>query len=286
MKDLSALRVADLKAELTKRSLPTTGLKKALYDRLQQAIDAEARDRIPQPEAPAEPVPEEMHSESKSSVAAEEQPEKQPPSPRQQEEVSAEQLRSDMDVQVDYEPEDAPETATIEQPEPVPENAHPATEEMMEVEEVQPTDTVLVNHLTRPFTQVALQEKLSQFGVPEYFWIDRIKSHCFCRYATADIARQLKQSLDGQKWPEGIGKHLSVTYMDFAEAQRRVSEEEKNQPQRIRGAVAPPPETERRVRRESETAKVKHTRARPSIPWRPLSDAEVEERRRKRKSVQ
>jgi apoptotic chromatin condensation inducer in the nucleus len=71
--------------------------------------------------------------------------------------------------------------------------------------------------LVRPFTVGQLKELLFRTGkILNYenggFWIDKIKSHAFVEYSTADEAEETAMALDGVKWPSINPKTLSVAF--------------------------------------------------------------------------
>lgn len=81
------------------------------------------------------------------------------------------------------------------------------------------SNIVHVTNLVRPFTLGQLKELLSQTGtmVEEGFWIDKIKSHCFVTYATAEEAVATRTAIHGVKWPSSNPKVLSVDFCEQAE---------------------------------------------------------------------
>ncbi|KAM4537516.1 apoptotic chromatin condensation inducer 1b isoform 3-T3 [Odontesthes bonariensis] len=78
------------------------------------------------------------------------------------------------------------------------------------------SNIIHVTNLVRPFTLLQLKELLNRTGtvVEEGFWIDKIKSHCFVTYATAEEAVATRTALHGVKWPTSNPKVLNV---DFSE---------------------------------------------------------------------
>ncbi|KAK9894266.1 hypothetical protein P389DRAFT_174305 [Cystobasidium minutum MCA 4210] len=86
--------------------------------------------------------------------------------------------------------------------------------------------SICISNLVRPFTLPALKEKLEDFGEMDYFWINSIKSHCFVTYQSTDTARQASQALEGEIWPEAVGKPLSVTYVPTEQIASLVEKEQ------------------------------------------------------------
>ncbi|KAM9836806.1 apoptotic chromatin condensation inducer 1b isoform 2-T2 [Aulostomus maculatus] len=106
------------------------------------------------------------------------------------------------------------------------------------------SNIIHVTNLVRPFTLGQLKELLNQTGsvVEEGFWIDKIKSHCYVTYATAEEAVATRTALHGVKWPQSNPKVLSVDFceqdeLDFHKGVLKPEREEDNTPQ----PVAPPP---------------------------------------------
>ncbi|XP_019964037.2 apoptotic chromatin condensation inducer 1b [Paralichthys olivaceus] len=81
------------------------------------------------------------------------------------------------------------------------------------------SNIIHVTNLVRPFTLGQLKELLNQTGtvVEEGFWIDKIKSHCFVTYATAEEAVATRTAIHGVKWPSSNPKVLSVDFCEQAE---------------------------------------------------------------------
>ncbi|XP_061133466.1 apoptotic chromatin condensation inducer 1b [Syngnathus typhle] len=107
-----------------------------------------------------------------------------------------------------------------------------------------PSNIIHVTNLVRPFTLGQLKELLKQTGnmVEEGFWIDKIKSHCFVTYASAEEAAATRESLHGVKWPQSNPKVLSVDFceqdeVDFHKGLLKPKPAEPQVPQ----PVPPPP---------------------------------------------
>ncbi|RIB10040.1 hypothetical protein C2G38_2043832 [Gigaspora rosea] len=52
-------------------------------------------------------------------------------------------------------------------------------ERLVPPSEHEPTSTLYVKNFVRPLTVQMVRELLQQFGEIEYFWMDKIKSHCY-----------------------------------------------------------------------------------------------------------
>lgn len=98
------------------------------------------------------------------------------------------------------------EKAKVEQKETLLENVE---------QELEPTNSLLVENLVRPFTIMQLKEVLTKHGsmIEDKFWTDKVKSKCCVMYETVEVAKATKESLHGQQWPSSNPKTLKVTYI-------------------------------------------------------------------------
>ncbi|CAG8831005.1 10970_t:CDS:2 [Gigaspora margarita] len=68
-------------------------------------------------------------------------------------------------------------------------------ERLVPPSEHEPTSTLYVKNFVRPLTIQMVRELLQQFGEIEYFWMDKIKSHCYvqaCAILRAETGRPLE----------------------------------------------------------------------------------------------
>lgn len=86
-----------------------------------------------------------------------------------------------------------------------------------------------IRNLVRPFTLNQLKDLLQRTGtlIDEYFWIDKIKSHCFCGYEEEDMAVKTRKALHGTKWPSSNPKVLRVEYASQEELEFYRDQDEK-----------------------------------------------------------
>ncbi|CAG8481797.1 3252_t:CDS:2 [Paraglomus brasilianum] len=82
----------------------------------------------------------------------------------------------------------------------------PSTKEIDEKREIppskhEPTSTLYIKNFVRPFTVIMVRELLDRFGKVEFFWMNKIKSHCFVQYETVDSAAKARQTLWNVQWP-------------------------------------------------------------------------------------
>lgn len=82
-------------------------------------------------------------------------------------------------------------------------------------QELEPTNSLLVENLVRPFTIMQLKEVLTKHGpmIEDKFWTDKVKSKCCVVYESMEVAKATKESLNGQQWPSSNPKTLKVTYI-------------------------------------------------------------------------
>ncbi|XP_035531658.1 apoptotic chromatin condensation inducer 1b [Morone saxatilis] len=110
------------------------------------------------------------------------------------------------------------------------------------------SNIIHVTNLVRPFTLGQLKELLNRTGsvVEDGFWIDKIKSHCFVTYATAEEAVATRAALHGVKWPPSNPKVLSVdfceqTVLDFHKGILKPQKEEEHVAQPVAPQTRLPP---------------------------------------------
>jgi len=76
----------------------------------------------------------------------------------------------------------------------------------------EPSATVHITNLVRPFTLPQLKDFLAVHGEYSDFWIDKIKSNCFVKYNEVDSAINCRKLIHGKKWPSSNPKTLRVMY--------------------------------------------------------------------------
>nr|AAI16537.1 Acin1a protein [Danio rerio] len=107
------------------------------------------------------------------------------------------------------------------------------------------SNIVHVCNLVRPFTLGQLKELLNRTGtvVEESFWIDKIKSHCYVTYSSAEEAMATRTALHGVKWPQSNPKFLSVDFctQDELDFHRGLGPAGEKPPEDARGAAAAGP---------------------------------------------
>uniref|UniRef100_A0A672YWR0 Apoptotic chromatin condensation inducer in the nucleus-like n=1 Tax=Sphaeramia orbicularis TaxID=375764 RepID=A0A672YWR0_9TELE len=155
------------------------------------------------------------------------------------------------------------------------------------------SNIIHVTNLVRPFTLGQLKELLNRTGsvVEDGFWIDKIKSHCYVTYSTAEEAASTRDALHGVKWPQSNPKVLSVDFceqdeLDFHKGILKPDREDRGAAGGVRDLWAERErEMERRERargeREWDRDKVREF-ARPGEEGRRSRSRDRERRRRER----
>ncbi|XP_055722419.1 apoptotic chromatin condensation inducer in the nucleus-like [Salvelinus fontinalis] len=136
------------------------------------------------------------------------------------------------------------------------------------------SNIVHVSNLVRPFTLGQLKELLGRTGtvLEDGFWIDKIKSHCYVTYSSAEESIATRAALHGVKWPQSNPKFLSLDFIQQEELDfqrglpppERAGEAERGAAAVPgRGAALPPllPEREQWAEREREMEHRERTRA-------------------------
>ncbi|XP_045061837.1 apoptotic chromatin condensation inducer in the nucleus-like isoform X1 [Coregonus clupeaformis] len=136
------------------------------------------------------------------------------------------------------------------------------------------SNIVHVSNLVRPFTLGQLKELLGRTGtvLEDGFWIDKIKSHCYVTYSSAEESMATRAALHGVKWPQSNPKFLSV---DFSQQDELDFHRCLPPPERagvcergaaavpVRGVALPPllPERDQWAEREREMERRERSRA-------------------------
>ncbi|CAB1326528.1 unnamed protein product, partial [Coregonus sp. 'balchen'] len=136
------------------------------------------------------------------------------------------------------------------------------------------SNIVHVSNLVRPFTLGQLKELLGRTGtvLEDGFWIDKIKSHCYVTYSSAEESMATRAALHGVKWPQSNPKFLSV---DFSQQDELDFHRCLHPPERagvcergaaavpVRGVALPPllPERDQWAEREREMERRERSRA-------------------------
>ncbi|KAJ3260800.1 Apoptotic chromatin condensation inducer in the nucleus [Boothiomyces macroporosus] len=102
----------------------------------------------------------------------------------------------------------------------------PSNEELPESKRTKIEEsTIAVYNFTRPLNIGEVKSKLEEFGVVSFFWMDKIRSHCYATYENVESAKKAKSSLDGYIFQPESGKSLETKFIDRATADERIAQD-------------------------------------------------------------
>ncbi|KAJ1564787.1 hypothetical protein HK096_006277, partial [Nowakowskiella sp. JEL0078] len=88
------------------------------------------------------------------------------------------------------------------------------------------TDTILVSNFVRPLQVSAVKELLEQYGDVKFFWMDKIKTHCYATFNTVANATKARESVYGITFPPEHGRLLTADYISSEKALKNITEQE------------------------------------------------------------
>ncbi|KAG9301387.1 hypothetical protein G9A89_018059 [Geosiphon pyriformis] len=157
-----------------------------------------------------------------------------------------------------------------------PEGAPPSNHE--------PSATLYITNFVRPLTLPAVRALLEQYGVIEYFWMNKIKSHCYVKFESVESAVITRNSLWNVKWPPETGRSLVLDFFNFEKALEAINQEEAKQ--NATRSRAPSKTTINRTEEEEAPRQnvsfiplenlFNKTTATPSLYYKPLPREEAE----------
>lgn len=147
-----------------------------------------------------------------------------------------------------------------------------------EVREVPPaknpvSNTLYLTNFVRPFTKQQVDELLNQTGKVVQSGMDPIKSRCYAIFETEEGAMATREALHNLVWPPANRAKLNVEFATEEEAKRFFTPGSQ-QP----AEVKPKPRVSENVLTLDDL--FKKTTAKPPIYWLPLTDSEVEMKRK------
>jgi len=150
-------------------------------------------------------------------------------------------------------------------------------EEEPEVREVPPSkkpvsNVLFITNFVRPFTKAAVQELLGQTGKVKEWGMDPIKSRCFVIYETEQEATATRNALHNLVWPPSNKTKLQVDFSNENDGRKFISGGATEKPK----DKTPPPQ-EKVLTLDDLFRK---TAAKPAIYYLPLTDNEVETKKK------
>ncbi|CAI2166843.1 17596_t:CDS:2 [Funneliformis geosporum] len=100
----------------------------------------------------------------------------------------------------------------------------------------EPTSTLHVKNFVRPLTIHMVRNLLENFGRIEYFWMDKIKSHCYVKFEKLESAILARETLWHTIFPPETGKPLELEFITFEQAQGLIVEAEEKSAKSGHGA--------------------------------------------------
>ncbi|GES85190.1 apoptotic chromatin condensation inducer in the nucleus-like [Rhizophagus clarus] len=101
----------------------------------------------------------------------------------------------------------------------------------------EPTSTLHIKNFVRPLTLPMVRDLLEQFGRIEYFWMDKIKSHCYVKFETTESAISARETLWHIIFPPETGRPLELEFLTFERAQELIAEAEEKSAKSGNGAL-------------------------------------------------
>ncbi|CAJ0630960.1 2806_t:CDS:2 [Entrophospora sp. SA101] len=137
----------------------------------------------------------------------------------------------------------------------------------------EPTTTLYIKNFVRPLTLAKVRELLEQYGQIEFFWMDKIKSHCYVK------------SLWDVVFPPETGRKLELEFIDFDKAEELIAgEENKVSNSNTKPNLSNSRDTQRSERKKSNGNNVSldslfsKTKTTPHLYYKPVSSEDAQSR--------
>ncbi|KAJ2896651.1 hypothetical protein IWW38_001955 [Coemansia aciculifera] len=216
----SELKVVDLRKELAARNLPSTGLKKDLVQRLEEAL---AAGTPVQPSAGEDDDQIDLLPDDEAAELEADEPEmamNEATAPDNNDE-SAEMMDADDDVELGRKRK-AEEQATRSRTSTDMETENATAVQAQLVSE----DSLYIKNLERPLTVYRLKEVLGKYGVVEDAWLNSIKTRGYVSYETKQQAEAAHAAINGTRFPTDYGKVVESGFITRSRLKELITEEE------------------------------------------------------------
>ncbi|KAJ2754996.1 hypothetical protein GGI19_001988 [Coemansia pectinata] len=229
----SELKVADLRKELAARDLPTTGLKKDLVQRLEEALAAAGTPvQSSGGGGEEEDEDEEENNDHIDLMPVEETTELEHDAPdiaMVDEAHSDEAIATGNDESAEMMDDD--DVHEVERKRKAGEQA--SRDSHMETDDVagaltQPTsgDSLYIKNLERPLTVYRLKEMLGKYGVVDDVWLNSIKTRGYASFEKTEQAMSAHAAINGKKFPPEHGKVLECGFITRTRVKELIVDEE------------------------------------------------------------
>ncbi|KAJ3123888.1 hypothetical protein HK098_001588 [Nowakowskiella sp. JEL0407] len=105
-----------------------------------------------------------------------------------------------------------------------------------------PTDTIIVRNFVRPLKLPDVRTLLEKYGELKFFWMDKIKTHCYAAYSTIQEASHAREDIFGIVFPDtSFGRALQTDFITEENAQKQIAENEAKQSGQSRNEARSPP---------------------------------------------
>lgn len=80
-----------------------------------------------------------------------------------------------------------------------------------------PTEALCIQNLSRPLPIQSFRQKVEQLADEpcEEFWLDSLRSHCFCIFGSLQASIAVRRALHGTYYPENNGRHRVSLFVDY-----------------------------------------------------------------------
>ncbi|KAI8061911.1 hypothetical protein BDF21DRAFT_131797 [Thamnidium elegans] len=256
--DPSSLKVVDLRAELSKRNLPTKGKKDELIERLNEALELQSNQKsveplIEQPKEQVEKLAEKTEEapikSTKEEVDTQHVEQSAETTTEKSNELAveeAEQVKQDVTAPSQEKPKESNVVTPKQEIMDTDRNAkrrlstgNERTEEKrakIESKDFEGIESsaIYVKGFVRPLIIRTVQELFGKYGKIKRFWMDSIKTHCYVVYETDAEAKSAFAEINGIVFPKDTGKVLTVGGLTPEQVEQLIEHEQSAAEKRLR----------------------------------------------------